>query len=75
MGGVAQLGERNVRNVEVVGSIPITSTRIRSTIIPAHPGSRYLAPIRTALRSSDSSPLSGSAYLTFAAMTRYVMLA
>jgi hypothetical protein len=28
MGGVAQLGERNVRNVEVVGSIPITSTKL-----------------------------------------------
>ena len=27
LGGVAQLGERNVRNVEVVGSIPITSTK------------------------------------------------
>lgn len=26
-GDVAQLGERHVRNVEVVGSIPIISTR------------------------------------------------
>ena len=25
-GGVAQLGERNVRNVEAAGSIPATST-------------------------------------------------
>ena len=27
LGGVAQLGERNVRNVEAVGSIPSTSTK------------------------------------------------
>ncbi len=27
-GGVAQLGERNVRNVEVVGSNPIASTML-----------------------------------------------
>lgn len=28
-GGVAQLGERDVRNVEASGSIPLTSTNIR----------------------------------------------
>ena len=30
-GAVAQLGERNVRNVEVEGSIPFRSTSLRST--------------------------------------------
>ena len=30
-GAVAQLGERHVRNVEVVGSIPIGSTSLRSS--------------------------------------------
>ena len=75
MGGVAQLGERNVRNVEVVGSIPITSTRIRYTIIPARPGSPHLAPVCAAVRSSGASLLSGSASLTLAVMTRYVTLA
>ena len=29
-GGVAQLGERNIRIVEVVGSSPIVSTRTRT---------------------------------------------
>ena len=29
-GAVAQLGERHVRNVEVVGSIPICSIKIRA---------------------------------------------
>ena len=30
-GAVAQLGERSVRNAEVVGSIPIGSTRLFKT--------------------------------------------
>ena len=34
-GGVAQLGERSVRNAEVGGSIPLASTIVRSSHIAA----------------------------------------
>ena len=40
-GGVAQLGERCVRNAEVRGSIPLISTNAESRIVLAHPGLFY----------------------------------
>ena len=36
-GGLAQLGERDVRNVEVGGSIPLPSTMCSSGKIEKHP--------------------------------------
>ena len=35
-GAVAQLGERYVRNVEVVGSIPISSTNKNNSLVRNH---------------------------------------
>jgi hypothetical protein len=41
-GGVAQLGERSVRNAEVRGSNPLTSTVCPLTIPPTQPQHYYL---------------------------------
>ena len=55
-GAVAQLGERDVRNVEVSGSIPLGSTNL-SPIIKCLPGTPFAAlrqkPLSEALRKQE----------------------
>ena len=46
LGGVAQLGERRVRNAKVVGSIPSTSTFVSRSGVQVRAG---LNPVRAAL--------------------------
>ena len=56
-GGVAQLGERYVRNVEVGGSIPLTSTKFFSSISTLYK-SQYVRTTLTPRRNvTDTSPL------------------
>ena len=51
-GGVAQLGERCVRNAEVRGSIPLISTKNQSADVCMHPRIFYFSFIYTAFRRS-----------------------
>lgn len=57
-GGVAQLGERCVRNAEVRGSIPLISTKKKSADVLMHPRIFYFPLFYKAFRPFPFPPVS-----------------